>query len=222
MPHLPRIYVPDQSVHLMHRGINRMQIFDDDDDYAFFLRLIRYGTRREGLDVHGFSLMNNHYHVQATPQHALALTRAMQRIHSDYGRYYNRKHQRTGTIWGIRPRVVPIEDERQWLTCLRYIEQNPVRAMLVSQPQDYRWSSYRVHALGESMSWLVPHPLYLALGATPRARQIAYAAICSTAVTASESMVQRGTLPDRKTQDAGDSPQTVSEPLGNGNAQLIV
>src|SRR5258706_9857487 len=84
--------------------------------------------------------------------------------------------------------------------CLRYIEQNPVRAGIVSRPQDYSWSSYRVHALGEPTSWLALHPTYLSLGASPRARQEAYTAICSTALTESELTVQRCPLPDRRKQ----------------------
>jgi putative transposase len=200
MPRPLRIYIEGLSVHVMHRGINRMQVFDDDDDYRVFLRIVRYGARQEGVDVHAFAVMNNHYHLQVTPRHALALPRALKRVNSDYSRYYNRKHQRTGTIWGHRPRTVLIEDVRQWLTCQRYIEQNPVRAGIVSRPQDYSWSSYRVHALGEATSWLVPHEIYLALGSSPRARQTAYAAICSTSLTESELTVQRCPLPDRRKQ----------------------
>src|ERR1044072_6047256 len=168
-----RLYVEGVSLHLMHRGLNRMPIFDDDEDRHVFLRIVRYGARQEGVDVHGFTLMSNHYHLQLTPRHALALPRATKRVNSDYTHYYNRKRRRTGTIWGCRPREVLIEDDRQWLTCLRYIEQNPVRAGLVSRPQDHAWSSYRVHALGEPTSWLTLHPTYLALGPSPRVRQAA-------------------------------------------------
>jgi putative transposase len=200
MPRPLRIYVEGQSVHVMHRGINRMQIFDDDGDYHAFIRIVRYGARQEGVDVHAFALMINHYHLQVTPRHALALPRALKRVNSDYSRYYNRKHRRTGTLWGYRPRLVPIEDDRQWLTCLRYIEQNPVRAGIVSRPEDYSWSSYRVHALGEPTSWLVLHEIYLALGSSPRARQNAYSAICSTSLTESELTIQRCPLPDRRKQ----------------------
>ena len=212
MPRPLRLYVEGLSVHVMHRGINGMQIFDDDDDYSVFLRLVRHGTSIERTDVHGFALMKNHYHLQATPRDALALSRAMKRIHTDYSRYYNRKHQRTGTLWGHRARTVLIEDERQWLTCLRYIDQNPVRAGVVSHPQDYFWSSYRNHALGEPTSWLVPHPLYLALGASARARQTAYGAICSTPLTASEAALQRRPLPDRRKQRPALAPLTALEP----------
>jgi putative transposase len=200
MPRPFRIYVEGLSVHVMHRGINRMPIFDEDDDYHVFLRIVSHGARLEGVDVHGFTLMKNHYHLQVTPRHALALPRAMKRVHSDYSCYYNRKHRRTGTIWGHRPRTVLIENDCQWLRCLRYIEQNPVRAGLVSRPQDYSWSSYRVHALGEPTSWLALHPVYLSLGASPRARQEAYTAICSTSLTESELTVERCPLPDRRKQ----------------------
>jgi putative transposase len=186
MPRPLRIYIEGLSVHVMHRGINRMQIFDDADDYEVFLGIVRHGTREEGVDIHSYTMMRNHYHLQVTPKHAFALPRAMKRVHSDYSCYYNRKRRRTGTIWGNRYRPVLIEDDRQWLTCLRYIEQNPVRAGIVSRPEDYAWSSYRVHALGEPAGWLVPHAVYLALGSSPRARQEAYAAICSNPLTDTE------------------------------------
>jgi putative transposase len=212
MPRPFRIYVEGLSVHVMHRGINRMPIFDEDNDYHVFLRIVRYGARQEGVDVHGFALMKNHYHLQVTPRHALALSRAMKRVNADYSCYYNRKHRRTGTIWSHRPRTVLIEDDRQWLTCLRYIEQNPVRAGLVSRPQDYSWSSNRVHALGEPTSWLALHSIYLSLGASPRARQAAYAAICSTSLTESELTVQRRPLPDRR-RDPSSTPTGAPEGL---------
>jgi putative transposase len=207
-----RVYIEGLSVHVMHRGINRMQIFDDDDDCDTFLRLVRRGTNVERVDVHGFVLMKNHYHLQVTPSHESALSRAIGRIHSDYSRYYNRKHQRSGTLWGLRAREVLIESERQWLQCLRYIEQNPVRAGLVSRPEDYRWSSYPAHALGESISWLVDHPIYLALG-TASVRAAAYAAICSTPLTASEAALLRRPLPDKtekRTLNAAPGLQTAA------------
>ena len=218
MPRPFRIYVEGLSVHVMNRGINRMPIFDEDDDYHVFLRIVRHGARLEGVDVHGFGLMNNHYHLQVTPRHALALPRAMKRVSSDYSCYYNRKHRRTGTIWGHRPRTVLIEDDRQWLTCLRYIEQNPVRAGLVSRPQDYTWSSYRVHALGEPTSWLTLHPTYLSLGPSPRARQEAYKAICAISLTESELTVQRCPLSDRRKQPSAVQSGVLTEAKMRGMA----
>jgi putative transposase len=101
-------------------------------------------------------------------------------------RYYNRKHDRIGTIWNGRYKAIPILDERYWLTCLRYIEQNPVRAHIVADPGDYRWSTYGIHALGRPAGWIVLHDAYLALGADPGQRQEAYRAICGVSVSLAE------------------------------------
>src|SRR5262249_39252893 len=91
---------------------------------------------------------------------------------------FNRKYARTGTLWNARYRSSVIETETYWLTCLRYIERNPVRSAIVDSPADYQWSSYRAHALGEWPAWLTPHRTYLALGRTRLARQAPYRPIC--------------------------------------------
>jgi putative transposase len=70
-------------------------------------------------------------------------------------------------------------DEGQSLICLRYIDQNPVRAKIVTSPDTYPWSSYRLYAFGQAWTWLVPHPLYLELGQTEEERKQAYRAICA-------------------------------------------
>ena len=173
---LPRVFVPCLSVHVFQRGHNRAPIFAADDDYEQFLRLAREATARNGVDVHGFGFMTNHYHLVATPQRESSLPRAIQALAGKYTRYYNKRYGRTGTLWGGRYQTRHIEDERYWLTCLRYVEANPVEAKIVVSPEDYRWTSYRVHALGEPSDWLVPHDLYLRLGATPVERQRAYRA----------------------------------------------
>src|SRR4030095_1444307 len=71
-----------------------------------------------------------------------------------------------------------VDSESYWFTCMRYVEFNPVRAGLASTPEAYRWSSYRANAFGEPDLLVVPHGLYLGLGATPAARQEAWRAIC--------------------------------------------
>ena len=60
------------------------------------------------------------------------------------------------------------------LTCLRYIELNPVRAGMVTDPGNYRWSSYSSNGFGNNISMLTPHRLYLSLGETGAARLINY------------------------------------------------
>jgi len=186
MGHPPRIYTPDVSIHVIRRGNNRGVVFRDDDDRHMFLHVLQDGAEDYRVSVHGFVLMDTHYHLLVTPQTEFSIPDMMKELGERYVRYYNRKHDRIGTAWAGRYRAIPMKDERQWLTCLRYIEQNPWRAKMVDTPELYRWSSCRVHTLGETLSWLVPHHLYLALGPTPAQRQEAYRVICGVSLTDEE------------------------------------
>lgn len=183
MPRSPRLYCPGLSVHVFQRGHNRCQIFHERADYQRFLTLLASAARHNGVDVHTFALMTNHYHLVVTPTSATALPLAMKQIDGNYVRYYNRKHDRLGTLWGGRYQSRIIEDERYWWTCVRYVERNPVEAGIVAAPEDYEWSSCRVYGAGAENDWLVPHPLYERLGETPVERQAAYCAICKVSDT---------------------------------------
>ena len=178
MGHPPRIYEPGVSMHVIRRGNNRGAIVRDDADRRYWVAMIRDAASACQVDVHGYTLMTTHYHFIATPRAAAALRQMMKALGEDYVRYYNDRHDRIGTLWAGRYRALPIRDEVYWLTCLRYVEQNPWRAKMVGTPEAYRWSSCRFHMLGEPSDWLVPHPVYLALGAMPDARRAAYRAIC--------------------------------------------
>jgi len=184
-------FVEAQSLHIIQRGTNRCDIFRDDVDREWFLRLLVVASRRFLLDLHGYVLMDTHFHLLATPQTEKSQRAAMQWLGGKYVRRFNRKYERVGALWGQRPRVLPIEDERRWLTCLRYIEQNPVRAKMVLEPGNYRWSSYPVHANGQCCEWLVPHPVYLSLGNTDAARQATYRGICGEPLCATDLVEQR-------------------------------
>ena len=80
------------------------------------------------LRVHGYALMDTHYHLLVTPPDPVCLPATMKELGGRYVRYFNRRYERIGTLWNGRYRDLLIHDERYWLTCLRYIEQNPVRA----------------------------------------------------------------------------------------------
>jgi putative transposase len=186
-----REFVEGRSLHIIQRGTNRCNIFGDNPDREWFLWLLASASKRFSLDVHGYVLMDTHFHMLATPRTKEAQPNAMKWVGCQYVRAFNRKYGRVGTLWGQRPRVIPIEDERRWLTCLRYIEQNPVRAKMVASAGDYRWSSYGVHACAADKEWLTPHPVYLALGETADTRQAAYRAICDELVCTAELVAQR-------------------------------
>jgi len=181
MPRAHRVFEPELSLHAIHRGNNRTTMFVDDSDFLRFLFLLRTAAGRYGVRVHAYALMTNHYHLLVTPDDRRALARTMLWANGRYVHYFNRKHDRIGTLFNGRFRAIPIGDRAYWLACLRYIELNPVRAGMVSAPESYRWTSYRVHAHGQVSSWIADHPAYLALGDAPAARRAAYRAHCAQA-----------------------------------------
>ena len=186
-----RIFIAGISVHIFRRGHNLMDIFHHPSDYESFLVFVKYAATDYKIDVHAYTLMTNHIHLVATPNDGLAIPDAMKEIGERYVRYYNRKYDRIGTLWCGRYRAKPIEDEQYWLTCLRYVEQNPVRAKMVSTPDAYRWSSYSAHAFGSWPDWLTPHSVYLTLGRTNDERQLAYRNLCGAPLTEDELALVR-------------------------------
>ena len=84
---------------------------------------------------------------------------------------------------------------------------------MVDRPEAYRWSSCRVHALGEESEWLVPHPLYDALGSTPEQRQIAYRAICCLALSEAELARQRRPRSASQTKESDSEVRLLSQTI---------
>jgi putative transposase len=166
--------LPGFPQHLIQRGNNRTAIFRADEDYGFYLESLLAVSVRYDVAIHAYVLMTNHVHLLATPAYRDSLARLMQALGRRYVRFFNVKYQRSGTLWEGRFRACLIDTDGYVLGCYRYIELNPVRANMVRRPSEYRWSSYRVHAEGDSSRLITKHPLYLALGATDHERQTAY------------------------------------------------
>jgi len=179
MPRPLRWFEPGASFHVIQRGHNRCEVFRDEFDCARFLDEVRRAAAHWGTSVHGFALMKTHYHLVVTPDADNSLPRTVKQFGGEYVRYFNRKYQCIGTLWSDRYRSIWIEDDRQALTCLRYVDRNPVAANLVDSPDKYRWSSYRAHAYGVDERWLVEHPTYMSLGETVQTRRAVYRALCN-------------------------------------------
>ena len=128
----------------------------------------------QGVDVHAYVLMGNHLHLLVTPRRDGALSLMMQAVGRSYVRAFNQAHGRTGTLWEGRYRSSVIQTERYLLTCMAYIDLNPVRAGMVEAPENYPWSSH-AHYIGRlHQRLLTPPALYWELGNTPFAREAAY------------------------------------------------
>ena len=118
--------------------------------------------------------MTTHVHLLITPKEEQSLAKAIQMLGRYYVQYYNYSYQRTGTLWEGRYKATLIDSESYLLTCMRYIELNPVRADMVAHPSEYPWSSYRTNALGQTNELVTPHLEYRRLGKTDEERHAAY------------------------------------------------
>lgn len=179
MPRRPRLSLPDVPHHIIQRGNNRDACFYADEDYQFYLQWLEEYAVLCGCSVHAYVLMTNHVHLLVTPDSVQGLGNLMKRLGQRYVQYINRTYRRSGTLWEGRFKSCLTAEEDYVLACSRYIEMNPVRACMVEHPADYRWSSYRVNAQGESSTLLSPHEVYLRLGRDEKRRQSAYRALFS-------------------------------------------
>ena len=180
-PH--RIDFPGIAQHLIVRGNNRGLLFGTDTDRQMFMRYLIEARDKHGVHIHAFVLMSNHVHLLATGSEPFSLSRAMQALGRRYARYFNRRHGRTGTLFEGRFHSSLVETERYLLTCMRYIELNPVRAGMVRGPGEHRWSSFEANASGDPGGIVTPHPEYLHLGADTQSRATRYLELVASGVT---------------------------------------
>lgn len=173
MPRRARDYLSGLPYHIVQRGNNREACFIEPENYHYYLELWRQNSKRYGVWVHSYCLMTNHVHFLVTPETAHSISNVMKVVGSRYAQYVNLKHRRTGTLWEGRHRSSLVQSDRYMMHCYRYIELNPVRAGMVSRPEEYRWSSYGVNGWGDT-GWLTPHAEYLRLGGCVEERAHAY------------------------------------------------
>ena len=177
MARLPRYFVQDQPQHIIQRGNNREPIFAADTDYRFYLDCLEDAATRHQLKIHAYCLMTNHVHLLASPFDKTSIPKVLQSIGRRYVQYFNDGYDRTGTLWEGRYKATLIDSERYLLTCMRYLELNPVRATMVDHPRRYPWSSYAPNAQGKGNTLIQPHILYKRLGKDDPQRQAAYRAL---------------------------------------------
>ncbi len=174
MPRRPRISYAGVTHHVIQRGNNRQPCFINDDDRRVFLKWLADYAAQFGCKIHAYVLMTNHIHLLVTPASAAGLAMMMQRLGQRYVQYFNRVHDRSGTLWDGRFRSCLVDGDLYVLTCYRYIELNPVRAGMVNRPAEYRWSSHDTNAYGCPDALVSSHVSYLALGDTPSERRQSY------------------------------------------------
>jgi len=180
MPRIPRMVINDETTvyHVMSRtALDGFPLGDIEKD--FMLDLIKRYAALYLVEILGFSLMGNHFHllVKTLPEYKFtdqdiknryvgfygddrvfteemipslraklsSLSEFVREIKVGFARYYNKRHHRRGYFWGDRFKSVIVDKGETLINCLAYIDLNPLRAGIVSRPEDYRWSSLGYH-----------------------------------------------------------------------------
>jgi putative transposase len=159
----------DIPQHVVQRGNDGEACFVDERDYLDYLGRLCAASSKHRVAVHAYVLMSNHVHLLATQRSAEGVARMMQAVGSAYVPTFNARHGRTGTLWDGRYFASLVGSDAYLWNCHRYIELNPVRAGIVSDPSEYRWSSFGRNALGRADPLVQPHPAYDALSVDPPA-----------------------------------------------------
>ncbi|WP_423141116.1 transposase [Parablastomonas sp. CN1-191] len=148
MARLPRTVLPGIPHHITQRGNGRAQTLFEDGDYSLYLDLLTVGAERARTEVWSYCLMPNHVHLVLVPSDGDGLWRTLGDLNRRYTGYINARRRTTGHLWQGRYGSVAM-DEPHFVTALRYIALNPVRARLVKRAKDWAWSSTRALIAGQ-------------------------------------------------------------------------
>ena len=127
--------------HIILRGINRQSIFEDDEDRQKLIEVLAKSKEMSQCRIFAYCLMDNHVHILLQEiEESISMT--IQRFSSSYVIWYNGKHERCGHLFQERFKSEAVETDSYFLTVLRYIHQNPIKAKIVKDVANYKWSSY--------------------------------------------------------------------------------
>jgi putative transposase len=169
MARKPRIHFPGALYHCINRGNQRNSLYLSDEDYLSMLDAMAEVVIKYGALIHAFTLMPNHWHaliqVQEVPLHTI-----MRSCLTKYARYFNRTHHKTGHVFEKRYRAILCQKEAYLLELVRYVHLNPLRAHLVDEPQQWRWSSLHLYLHPAQHAWLYTSDILELFGKHPRQR----------------------------------------------------
>jgi len=131
-------------IHVLNRANGRLRIFKKADDFIAFEQLLAEGQERFGMRICGYCMMSNHWHLLLWPRGDGDLSDFLHWVTLTHTQRYHAAHGTAGIghVYQGRFKSFPVQSDRHYLTVLRYIEANPLRAGIVEAPGVYPWSSF--------------------------------------------------------------------------------
>ena len=143
MSRIPRNYIKTSFFHVITQGINKSYIFERAEDIKYYIKIMYQLTKEQKIKVIGYCIMSNHAHMLIETEEIKELSKYMQRLNTKYGKYYNKKYNRVSYVFRDRYRAQGIYTEKYLYNCLRYIYNNPVKAGICKNAEDYPYSNYK-------------------------------------------------------------------------------
>lgn len=150
MPRQARKKSESGIYHIMLRGINRQQIFEDAADYLKFLEILKKYKAVSEYSIYAYCLMGNHIHL-LLKEGTESLEQVFKRICGKFVYWYNAKYQRSGHLFQDRFKSEPVDTQEYLQMVIRYIHQNPVKGKLCNGIADYAYSSYTEYLSGSDL-----------------------------------------------------------------------
>lgn len=195
MPRSTRIVLPHTPHHVVQRGHNRQVVFVTDDDYNYYCENLIESKEKFGGKIYAYCLMTNHVHLIIDPgENVESLGLLMKRVAGRQTRYVNKLEKRSGSLWEGRYKSSVISAKEYLPACCRYVELNPLRAGMTTDPAHYKWSSYEAKVTGTRDLVVDFPPFYFSLGNTVQEQQKAYEEYVSGTVPEFEIKLIRNAL----------------------------
>lgn len=175
MPRTARIAPKEYVYHILTRGNNRQEVFKDERDYKKYIEILQRYKDKYKFKLYHYILMRNHVHLILEPtERGGTLAEIMKGINLSYAQYYKFCYKHIGHFWQDRYKSIIISKDNYLLACGSYVELNPVRAGIVEDPKDYKWSSYNVYAYGKKDFIADEHSIYKGLSRNKAERRKKY------------------------------------------------
>jgi len=176
MPYCARRHQLHNSLlyHVYNRGNFRLRIFNCDQDYRHFIKLIIEYSLEFNIKIYHWVIMPNHYHLLLELENPAVISNCMAGLARTYTCYYHRVYQTAGFLWQGRFKLQPIQKEQYLIACGRYIERNPVDAGIVSAAEDYPYSSAKYYCSGKYEGIATESPCFAEFGSDIAIKRQAY------------------------------------------------
>lgn len=161
MPRDARLLLSQSYYHIMIRGNNKNVIFRQKEDYLYYLELIGRFKKESPFDLFHYCLMPTHIHKLIRTKKAKDFSSFMKKIELAYFHYFRKKYGWVGHFWQGRFKSQAVGKDEYFVQCGKYIELNPVRKKIVSDPKEYKSSSYRFYVVGKADPLITPDPFYI-------------------------------------------------------------